>query len=78
MTAGEAKPILPVVAMMLQFSPAELKRCNEALLRQAEAADPLATVADSADVTGYLTSLTSWAWGGSEDATSGRADSSRS
>jgi hypothetical protein len=64
--------------MMLQFSPAELKRCNEALVRQAEAADPLTTVAESADVTGYLTSLTSWAWGGNEDATSGQAGSGRS
>ena len=35
--AGEAAALLPVVGMMLQFSPAEIKRCHEALAREGAA-----------------------------------------
>ena len=33
---GEAEALLPVVAAVLQFSPAELSRCREALRSRAE------------------------------------------
>lgn len=58
-----------MVARILQFSPSEEKRCFEALAKKAELADPLAAVAESADVSGYISSLTSW-WAGSETSNS--------
>ncbi|KAK9829710.1 hypothetical protein WJX72_007468 [[Myrmecia] bisecta] len=70
---GEAAALLPVVAMMLQFSPAELKRCQDALAAQAEAqsAEPLtapaAELAAGSDATAGL--LSGWStWFSSEPA----------
>ncbi|KAK9864008.1 hypothetical protein WJX84_007296 [Apatococcus fuscideae] len=66
---GEAAALLPVVAMMLHFSPQELKQCQEAMLRrQAEAAEANAASAvgagsDAGDGS-YLGSWTAWAFGG--------------
>lgn len=73
---GEASALLPVVGMMLQFSPAELKRCQDALAAsEADApADPAAaapaaaaTGAGDAGDYGLLTGWTSWAFGGAEE-----------
>ncbi|KAK9831018.1 hypothetical protein WJX74_000295 [Apatococcus lobatus] len=66
---GEAAALLPVVAMMLHFSPQELKQCQEAMQqRQAEAAEATAASSvgagsDAGDGS-YLGSWTAWAFGG--------------
>ena len=72
--AGEAAALLPVVGMMLQFSPAELKRCQDALVREKAAegivdASAMNSVDGSASEYGMLSGWTSWAFGGpAEDA----------
>ncbi len=81
---GEAAALLPVVGMMLRFSPAELRRCQDALAAS-EAAAPgepappggapagggaAGAPADGADY-GLLTGWTSWASGGAEEARPG-------
>jgi hypothetical protein len=66
--AGEAKQLLPVVGMMLRFSPAEMKRCQEALARDRPEtpvdAAAMASADGSASEYGMISSWTSWAWGG--------------
>ena len=63
-----------MVGMMLQFSPAELKRCQEALAREKAAegivdASAMNSVDGSASEYGMLSGWTSWAFGGpAEDA----------
>ncbi len=54
--------------MMLRFSPAEMKRCQEALARDrpeppADAA-AMASADGSASEFGMISSWTNWAWGG--------------
>ena len=68
-SAGEAAALLPVVGMMLQFSPAELKRCRDALAREKAAegiadASAMNSVDGSASEYGMLSGWTSWAFGG--------------
>lgn len=63
---GEAPALLPAISMILHFSPAEVKRCQEALARQAEAsseAAPNAPAAGDSDVSSYFSGLASWAFG---------------
>jgi hypothetical protein len=67
---GESAALLPVVGMMLRFSPAELKRCQEALARGPEPpadAAAVAGVGDASSVDLGLSSWTSWAFGGTEE-----------
>ena len=68
--AGEAAALLPVVGMMLQFSPAEIKRCQEALAREGPVegvvdASAMSSVDGSSSEHGMLSGWTTWAWGGS-------------
>jgi len=68
--AGETAALLPVVGMMLQFTPAEIKRCQEALAREGAAegivdASAMSSVDGSSSEHGMLSGWTSWAWGGS-------------
>ena len=70
--AGEAAALLPVVGMMLQFSPAEIKRCQEALAREKAAegvvdASAMSSVDGSTSDYGMLSGWTSWAFGGSAE-----------
>ena len=70
MSAGEAPTLLPAISMLLHFSPAELKRCQDGLARLAEAAGEAApSAAEGGDVGGYLTGWTSWAFGGEGEQT---------
>ena len=59
--------------MMLQFSPAEVRRCQDALARQGpEPIADAAAMAGSADGSAMdlgLASWTSWAFGGDDEAT---------
>lgn len=68
---GETAALLPVVGMMLRFSPAELKRCQEALaLDRPEApvdAAAMASVDGSSSDFGMISSWASWAWGGAAE-----------
>ena len=73
---GESAALLPVVGMMLQFSPAEVRRCQDALARQGpEPIVDAAAMAGSADGSAMDLSLSSWAsWAfGGEDEGSKRA-----
>jgi hypothetical protein len=67
---GEAAALLPVVGMMLQFSPAEIKRCQEALAREKAAegmvdASAMSSVDGSTADYGVLSGWSAWAFGGS-------------
>ena len=67
--AGEAAALLPVVGMMLRFSPSELKRCQDALAREKAIegvvdASAMNSVDGSASEFGMLSGWTSWAFGG--------------
>ena len=68
--AGEAPTLLPAFAMLLHLSPAEVKRCQEALARQAENPDeasaPKSAAAGDPESAGYLSSWTNWAFGEGE------------
>jgi hypothetical protein len=70
--AGERAALLPVVGMMLQFSPAELKRCQEALARSgpeaAVDASAMGSVDGSTSEFGLISNWASWAFGGEETA----------
>ena len=70
--AGEAAALLPVVGMMLHFSPAEVKRCQDALARERAAegvvdASAMSSVDGSSSELGMLSGWTSWAFGGSAE-----------
>ena len=70
--AGEAAALLPVVGMMLHFSPAEIKRCQDALARERAAegvvdASAMNSVDGSSSEYGMLSGWTSWAFGGSAE-----------
>ena len=58
--------------MMLKFSPAEMKRCQEALARDRTADAPadaaaMAAADGSASDFGMISSWTSWAWGAANE-----------
>ena len=58
--------------MMLHFSPAEIKRCQDALARERAAegvvdAATMSSVDGSSSDTGMLSGWTSWAFGGSAE-----------
>lgn len=61
---GEAESLLPVVAQVLQFSPAELTRCRDALHTRTEQLAAAAADGDAGDVVGYLGGWSSWMGGG--------------
>ena len=67
--AGEAPALLPAVSMLLHFSPAEVKRCQDALARQAESLDEgppaggSSTATADGDVSSYMGGWASWAMG---------------
>ncbi len=70
---GEYAALLPVVGMMLQFSPTEVRRCQEALAR--ERPEPLVDAATMGSVDGSAAAdygmlsgwLPSWAFGAVEE-----------
>ena len=61
---GEEESLLPVIATMLQFSPAERQRCQDAMEGRKEQSALLPTEA-SANVTSYITDL--FGFGASEE-----------
>ena len=60
---GEAGSLLPVVATVLRFSPAELGRCRAAVAARADHAAAAARGAGGEGGGSYLGSLASWATG---------------
>jgi len=69
---GEAATLLPVLGTVLNFSPAELKRCQSAVSAAADqqssqqsalARTAVASDASAADSAGYLTGWTMWPFG---------------
>lgn len=60
MCTGEAGALLPVIATMLRFSPAELTRCKAALARFAGEAESNARDSGAGDYSGYFSGWGSW------------------
>ena len=67
---GQAPVLLPAFAMLLHFSPSEMKRCQESLARQAELGQEEVAAqgsAASSEAEGsYLGGWASWAFGDPE------------
>lgn len=61
--------LLPAISTILHFSPAELKRCQEGLAKQAEMFNEAAgsDAQANASQAGYFGNWTSWAFGETED-----------
>jgi len=54
---GEDESILPVVGTMLQFSPQELKRCQDAIASRQQFEGSLLPTDATATATNYISSL---------------------